>query len=57
MKLLLDKDNFNLKCIDYVRIVDLEEWEEECSEDSPSLADLEEALMKDIHVYSTFNSY
>ncbi len=57
MKSLVNKDNFILKDIEYVRKVDLEEWEEENNTESPTLADMKEALMKDIHLYSTFNSY
>jgi hypothetical protein len=57
MKTALDEDDFNLKNIDYVRTVDLEAWEGEENEESPSLAELEEALMKDFHLYSVFHSY
>ncbi len=57
MRSFLNKDNFNLKDIEYVRRVDLDDWEDERNNESPSLADLKEALMKDIHLYSTFHSY
>lgn len=57
MKYLVDKDNFNIKEIDYVRTVDLDEWEEEGNEESPSLAELEEALSNDFHLYSVFHSF
>ena len=57
MKTALEEDDFNLKNIDYVRTVDLEAWEDEENEESPSLAELEEALKKDFHLYSVFHSY
>jgi len=57
IKHLLYQDKLQLIGIDYIRTLDLEEWEAENNMESPSLSELQECLINTSHLYSAFHSY
>ena len=57
MKQFLLQDNFQLVDIDYIRTVNLEEWESENNTECPNLSELNSCFNNTSHLYSVFHSY
>jgi len=57
MKKTIKTDDFRLLNIDYVRTVNLEEWEGEENEECPTLEELKQSLIDGTHKYSVFHGY
>ncbi len=57
MKSIVTNDNYSLVKIESVRVIELKEWEEEMTENDPTVSELSRAIMKDTHIYGMCVSF
>ncbi|MGX5173795.1 hypothetical protein ACUR5C_07210 [Aliikangiella sp. IMCC44653] len=57
MKKYVELDNFSVKDIEHVRVIDLDDWDEERDDDSPTVEQLSQLILNNNFIYGEFHSY